>query len=60
MLQELTLFDPRRAIHSQNADCNSARGSQGEDFATAKFKVVVPAIHAWMKQRIEFAGFGID
>jgi hypothetical protein len=59
-LQELPLFDSRGAIHSQKADCDPAPGTQAEDFAIAILIVVIPAIKAWMKQRRELSGFGID
>jgi hypothetical protein len=55
-MQKLPLFDSRRAIHSQKADCDPAPGSQAEDFAIAQLIVVIPAIEAWMKQSCELAG----
>jgi hypothetical protein len=58
-LQELPLFDSRGAIHSQEADCDPALGSQAEDFAIAQLMVVIPTIKAWMKQRRELSGPGI-
>jgi hypothetical protein len=58
-LQELPLFDSRGAIHSQEADCDPALGSQAEDFAIAQLMMVIPTIEAWMKQRREPSGLGI-
>jgi hypothetical protein len=58
-LQELPLFDSRGAIHSQEADCDPALGSQAEDFAIAQRMVFIPAIKAWMIQRRELSGLGI-
>jgi hypothetical protein len=60
MLQELPLSDSRRTIHSQKPDCGPTLGGQREDFAIAKLIVVIPAIMAWMKQRRELSGIGID
>jgi hypothetical protein len=58
-LQELPLFDSREAIHSQEADCDPALGSQAEDFAIAQLMVAIPAIKARVKQRRELSGLAI-
>jgi hypothetical protein len=56
---EPPLFDSRRAIHSQKADCGPALWGQAEDFAIAKPMVIVPVVKTGMEQGGELSGFGI-
>ena len=50
----------RAAIQSQKADGDAALSGQGEKFARAKFKVVLPVIEARVEQGSEFSGVRID